>query len=835
MTLEIHKAELQAVDRMSPVMRQVSQQAKQMGGDLESSAQRSTRAFDGFNVKLAAVGAALGTAAGVMADWTRAAAEDQAEQARLQQSIENTGRSYDSLSRSVEQAIAQGQKRAFTDTQVREALVRLTTATGDAQVALNALGLVEDLARSRGIDLGTAADLVGKAYNGNTAILARYGIQLDANATKEQALAAIQTKVAGQAQTYANSQAGWLDQQRIKWDELTESVGAHAGALSKILMLMPGLTAGYSALAGAFAGMGGAKAIPGLLAGGGQLAGVGALATIGYGYYQNDVGTTFANELANKIFLVMASLINAVVPGANPLDTQKYIDQMDKNKQWDQILALFGSPEAAAKALGIHGDVIPPGTVIAKDSGGRSYQVDENGYAIDPATGMKVYVGKPEQVPLMGGVEGPPTPTFAAPTDDQVYAAVVAAAAAGNMTVAQYLASQDVRYAAASANRSQGYQPGLLPGTVGNTQYGQFSQPLRPGDPGYVGPMVTSYRAINQYTPAKEGHFSGVTGGMNDIVPKDTGTGALIPPSSESIPIRDTGLSERNAAALGKEYAAYLGLANGVNIAASALQAFKATQDGIIAAEQPYAQQISEYSGQINAMSAAYDILNQRQQAGQTLTAEQVEFMNRYNEALERGTGGVEDATIAQGMLAQQYLLNMEKGDALNRTLADNAGAMGDLVRVIQDLILTMDGVPEEVRTRILLERQNEALGELQAYIGVLNGIPSVITTELRLTGGSTSATAGAALDLFLNGRALGGVIPGARHGRVISDYTMVGEDGPELIGPGGMVIPGGATRAMRRSRAGSPMISIQNLTVVSNDPMDMSRQISEYAIGSAR
>lgn len=304
---------ISAQDAASPVFKKLAGEAQQMGAQVEMSNERSSRSFDNFNKGAAAVGAAIGSATLLMGEWTRAAAEDQANQARLQQSIENTGKAYDDYAQRVDAAIKKGQDLAFSDDATRDALVRLNLVTNDTGASLDELGVVMDFARAKNIDLGTAADIVGKVMGGNLGILSRYGIQLDKNATSEQALAAIQQRSAGQAQTYAQTELGQLDRMKDKWGELTESIGAHAGAMSQLLLLLPGLTAGYTALSAAVAGLGGAGGLAATGALGAALALVIGGGAAGYSANTNRGG--WGDNLFANFAIGGAGVANWLTPG----------------------------------------------------------------------------------------------------------------------------------------------------------------------------------------------------------------------------------------------------------------------------------------------------------------------------------------------------------------------------------------------------------------------------------------------------------------------------------------------------------------------------------------
>src|SRR5687768_476540 len=97
-----------------------------------------------------------------------------------------------------------------------------------------------DLARAKGIDLQTATKLVGKVNADNIGILNRYGIAIDKNATKEQALDAIRKATAGQAAVYASGAAGSMERIQNTFGNIIEDIGG------KVLGLIEGPLSGIA-------------------------------------------------------------------------------------------------------------------------------------------------------------------------------------------------------------------------------------------------------------------------------------------------------------------------------------------------------------------------------------------------------------------------------------------------------------------------------------------------------------------------------------------------------------------------------------------------------------
>lgn len=188
------------------------------------------------------LGAGLLKAPGFLFDAAKAAADDEAATARLQTALKNLGGDYDGNLAKVNAAIATGQKLAFSDDDIRDSFQRLAAATGDTDEALTRQKAAMDLARGANIPLADATKLLGKLNADNVEVFKKMGITIGDNATEADALAAVQKKFGGQAETYAKSTAGQFAQAKIAMSEIVESIG---GAV------LPAFTKIGTALAGA--------------------------------------------------------------------------------------------------------------------------------------------------------------------------------------------------------------------------------------------------------------------------------------------------------------------------------------------------------------------------------------------------------------------------------------------------------------------------------------------------------------------------------------------------------------------------------------------------------
>lgn len=106
-----------------------------------------------------------------------AAAEEEVRADLLSQAIDNAGASHQAFGRDIEVLIdKESRLKGFTDQELSSAFARLVQATGDTELSMKDLGLAEDVARIRKIELGQAAIALAKAEQGSTTALSRLGI-----------------------------------------------------------------------------------------------------------------------------------------------------------------------------------------------------------------------------------------------------------------------------------------------------------------------------------------------------------------------------------------------------------------------------------------------------------------------------------------------------------------------------------------------------------------------------------------------------------------------------------------------------------------------------------
>jgi hypothetical protein len=173
-----------------------------------------------------ALGGAITQAPALLLDMAKAAAADEKATARLSQTLENLPGNFGQMNAAVNDAIDAGQKLAFSDDDVRDSFQSLAVATGSAEEALKRQQIAMDLSRGAGIPLTAASKMLGKVTEENVDAFKKLGINIAEGASEAEALAAVQKKFAGQADTYAKSTAGQFEQAQLALGEIQEGIGS---------------------------------------------------------------------------------------------------------------------------------------------------------------------------------------------------------------------------------------------------------------------------------------------------------------------------------------------------------------------------------------------------------------------------------------------------------------------------------------------------------------------------------------------------------------------------------------------------------------------------------
>lgn len=193
-----------------------------------------------FGKAIAAAGAVAAVAAGAallkMAD---AAIEDQKAAAQLAKTLQTTTGATNDQVAAVEDWISkQGVLLGVTDDELRPALAKLATATGDIAEAQDLASIAMDTAAARGVSLESVTNALVRAQNGSLGGLSKLGIATKDAAGNALTLDQVTQKMAdtfsGAAATAADTTAGKYQRMRLRLGEAAEEIGAS---------LLPAITA----------------------------------------------------------------------------------------------------------------------------------------------------------------------------------------------------------------------------------------------------------------------------------------------------------------------------------------------------------------------------------------------------------------------------------------------------------------------------------------------------------------------------------------------------------------------------------------------------------------
>ena len=185
-----------------------------------------------FGKKAAAAFAVAGAAIGAFAvSAVKAAAEDEAAQLKLAETIRSTTKATDDQIAGVERYITKTSIAAgITDDQLRPAFSRLVRSTNDVEDAQKLLNLALDLSAATGKPLESVTNALGRAYDGNTTALGKLGLGIDAANLKSQDFDTTfqqLTSTFGQfSENEAQSTQKQMERVKIALDEAKESIGA---------------------------------------------------------------------------------------------------------------------------------------------------------------------------------------------------------------------------------------------------------------------------------------------------------------------------------------------------------------------------------------------------------------------------------------------------------------------------------------------------------------------------------------------------------------------------------------------------------------------------------
>ena len=197
-------------------------------GDQMSSSQKAGAAIKKAAVPAGIALAALGAAA---IDCAKAAAEDEAAQVKLAGALKRGTGATDAAVAAAEDYISKlSMATGVSDDELRPALAKLATATGDVTKAQSGLSVALDVSAATGKSVDAVSKALAKAYAGNGAALAKLIPGIDEAAIKSGDFAKINAELArltgGAAAESANTAAGQFKRFQIAIQETKEGIGA---------------------------------------------------------------------------------------------------------------------------------------------------------------------------------------------------------------------------------------------------------------------------------------------------------------------------------------------------------------------------------------------------------------------------------------------------------------------------------------------------------------------------------------------------------------------------------------------------------------------------------
>jgi len=183
--------------------------------------------------KIATVFAAGGIAH-TLFEWAEGAVEKYAEVQKAVMGFEHAMNNLGITSKAaiadyVAFAEAQAKCAMSTKEQILETERLLTTFGLSGEALKRSTKAALDLSSGLGVDLRTATMMLGKAFEGNTASLAKLGIQIDENTPKSkifgEVMRQVEERFGGSASAEMNTYAGKLNLLKKQFDDITETIG----------------------------------------------------------------------------------------------------------------------------------------------------------------------------------------------------------------------------------------------------------------------------------------------------------------------------------------------------------------------------------------------------------------------------------------------------------------------------------------------------------------------------------------------------------------------------------------------------------------------------------
>lgn len=210
--------------------------------DFQGAIRNSDKSMGTFASKMQQYGpmigaAFVGAAAGFVAMSVKMAAAEEAVSRQTEALLKSQGVMWNNVSDELDSYMKQLEDlTAYNDTDLQQAFNTMIAAGMSYTEAIESMNTVTSMSFSLNRDLASMALLVGKAYNGQTGELSRYGIVLDESLDKTEKFAGLQQYVAdnfADASDRADTFEGQMEALKNETSNFAEALGAE---------LLPGLT-----------------------------------------------------------------------------------------------------------------------------------------------------------------------------------------------------------------------------------------------------------------------------------------------------------------------------------------------------------------------------------------------------------------------------------------------------------------------------------------------------------------------------------------------------------------------------------------------------------------
>ncbi|MFW6214131.1 MAG: hypothetical protein ACOC8L_14650, partial [Spirochaetota bacterium] len=209
-------------------MRNAQQQTDKTGASMTSLVKGLAKTALGFGATVLSVRGLVS----IMKQSVAAFRQQEEAEARLRGALLATGENAERVGGQVARLAAELQQvTVFGDEATIEAAGLLQSlADLDSKGLQKVIPAVQDFATGMGMDLNNAARLIGRTLSSSTNALSRYGIEIDAGASKseklEQITEALNEKFGGLSREMADTASGSLKQMNNALGDLGEQIGA---------------------------------------------------------------------------------------------------------------------------------------------------------------------------------------------------------------------------------------------------------------------------------------------------------------------------------------------------------------------------------------------------------------------------------------------------------------------------------------------------------------------------------------------------------------------------------------------------------------------------------